>query len=401
MIIQAKVRGFICTTAHPVGCAQHIQEQIDYVKKHGTMSHGPKKVLVVGSSMGYGLASRIVAAFGSQAATIGVFFEREAEGKKTATAGWYNSVAFEQKAKQAGLYAKSFNGDAFSAEIKEKVAHAIKDDLGSIDCLVYSLASPRRQHPQTGQVSKSVLKPIGAEYTNKSIDLSNYKLEMVTLPQATQEEIDQTVAVMGGEDWEMWINLLQNKGLLQKGFKTVAYSYIGPEVTHPIYRQGTIGKAKEHLEKTAQKLNQQLAKVNGRATISVNKALVTQSSSAIPIVPLYFALLKKVMKEKGLEEDSIAQMSRLFTTRLFTQGTIPVDQNGLIRMDDYEMREDVQGEVLDNWNKVNEHNLQDLTDLEGYQQDFLKLFGFGFKNVNYDLDVESDLKLPSCPSASL
>jgi len=401
MIIQPKVRGFICTTAHPVGCAQHIQEQIDYVKKHGAIKNGPKKVLVVGASMGYGLSSRIVAAFGSQAATIGVFFEREAEGKKTATAGWYNSVAFEQKAKQAGLYAKSFNGDAFSNEMKEKVAACIKEDLGSIDLLVYSLASPRRTHPQTQQVFKAVLKPIGRSYTNKSIDLSNYKLEMVTLPQASQEEIDQTVAVMGGEDWELWIHCLASQGLLQEGFKTVAYSYVGPEVTHPIYRHGTIGKAKEHLEETAQKLSQQLAKINGRAVISVNKALVTQSSSAIPIVPLYFALLKKVMKEKGLEEDSIAQISRLFTTRLYANETTPVDKNGLIRMDDYEMREDVQREVLENWNKVDEHNLRDLTDLEGYQEDFLKLFGFGFKQVNYDLDVESDLKLPSSPISSL
>ena len=401
MIIQPKVRGFICTTAHPVGCAQHIQEQIDYVKKHGAIKNGPKKVLVVGASMGYGLSSRIVAAFGSQAATIGVFFEREAEGKKTATAGWYNSVAFEQKAKQAGLYAKSFNGDAFSNEMKEKVAACIKEDLGSIDLLVYSLASPRRTHPQTQQVFKAVLKPIGSDYTNKSIDLSTYKLETVTLPQATEDDVNQTVAVMGGEDWELWIHCLASQGLLQEGFKTVAYSYVGPEVTHPIYRHGTIGKAKEHLEETAQKLSQQLAKINGRAVISVNKALVTQSSSAIPIVPLYFALLKKVMKEKGLEEDSIAQISRLFTTRLYANETTPVDKNGLIRMDDYEMREDVQREVLENWNKVDEHNLRDLTDLEGYQEDFLKLFGFGFKQVNYDLDVESDLKLPSSPISSL
>ena len=395
MIIQPKVRGFICTTSHPLGCAANVQQQIDYVKKQKAISGGPKKVLIVGASTGYGLASRIVAAFGSQAATMGVFFEREAEGKKTATAGWYNSVAFEQKAMEAGLYAKSFNADAFSMEIKEKVAACIKEDLGSIDLLVYSLASPRRQHPQTGEIAKSVLKPIGASYTNKSIDLSTYKLETVTLPEASAEDIAQTVSVMGGEDWELWINVLEKNGVLAQGFKTMAYSYIGPEITHPIYRQGTIGKAKEHLEQTAQKLNQRLARLNGGAVISVNKALVTQSSSAIPIVPLYFALLKKVMKAKGIEEDSVAQMYRLFATRLYANAS----HNGVIRMDDYEMRHDVQKEVQDNWNKANENNLQQLSDLEGYQQDFLKLFGFGFKEVNYDSDVDVDLKLPSSSSS--
>jgi enoyl-[acyl-carrier protein] reductase/trans-2-enoyl-CoA reductase (NAD+) len=396
LIVQPKIRGFICTTAHPVGCAQHIQDQIDFVKKHKPLVNGPTKALIIGSSTGYGLASRIVASFGgSKASTIGVFFEREAEPKRTATAGWYNMVAFEEKAIKEGLYAKSFNGDAFSDEIKERVVQAVKKDLGQLDLIVYSLASPRRQHPKTGEVTKSVLRPIGGSYTNNSLDLSVNKLETVTLPPATEEEIRQTVSVMGGEDWSMWMEALEKNNLLAKGVKTVAYSYIGPELTRAIYRNGTIGRAKDHLEATAKILDERLKKIGGRALISVNKALVTQSSSAIPFIPLYFVLLKKVMKEKHIEEDCIQQIYRMFSQRLYAGNDIPVDQNGFIRLDDWEMRKDVQEEVDQAWKKLNEQNLPQLADIDGYEEDFLKLFGFGIPHVDYNSDIEVDLKIPS------
>ena len=395
MIINPKIRGFICTTAHPVGCAQYVQEQIDYVHAKGLIKNGPQRVLVIGASTGYGLSSRVVSAFGCQAATIGVFFEREAESNRTATAGWYHSVAFEQKAKQAKLYAHSFNGDAFSDEIKEKVIETIKRDWGTVDCMVYSVASPRRQHPKTGMIAKSVLKPIGRDYTNKSIDLNTYKLEQVSLPPATEEEITQTVSVMGGEDWEFWFNRLREKNLLSPGFQTIAYSYMGPDLTYPIYRQGTIGRAKDHLELTAKRLDGQLKAMGGHAFISVNKALVTQSSSAIPFIPLYFVLLKKVMKEKRIEESCIEQIYRLFVTRLYNGNAVPLDKNGFIRMDDLEMRLDVQTEVGKSWETLNESNLSKRADLAGYREDFLKLFGFGFKDVDYNADVSVDLKLPS------
>ncbi|MCA9405226.1 MAG: trans-2-enoyl-CoA reductase family protein [Candidatus Omnitrophica bacterium] len=396
MIVQPKIRGFICTTAHPDGCAQHVQEQIDYVRKQGVFDNGPKKVLVIGSSTGFGLASRIVAAFGCGAATIGVFFEKEADERRTATAGWYNSVGFEQKASNEGLYAKSFNGDGFSDEMRAKVVETIKNDWGTVDMVIYSMAAPRRQHPRTGKISKSVLKPLGQEYTNKSIDLSTQELETVTLAPASNEEIEQTVDVMGGEDWEFWIDALDKEGLLSDGVVTLAYSYIGPKLTKAVYRNGTIGQAKDHLEATAKKLDARLQKSHqGHAVISVNKALVTQSSSAIPFIPLYFVLLKKVMKEKGLEEDCIAQIYRLFKTRLLAGGEFPVDEAGMIRMDDLEMREDVQSVVDEAWEKLTPQNLHELTDLKGYQEDFLRLFGFGLKGVNYDADVEHIRPLPS------
>lgn len=398
MIIQPKIRGFICTTAHPTGCAKNVQDQIDYVKKHGVIAKGPKRVLVVGASTGYGLASRIVAAFGCGAATIGVFFEKEAEDKRTASSGWYNSVAFEQKARKAGLYAKSLNADAFTDEAKDKVVEWIKSDLGQVDLVVYSVAAPRRQHPRTGVVSKSALKPIGAPHTSNSLDVTTNTIETVTLPQATQEEIDQTVSVMGGEDWEYWIDALEQKNLLASGAITVAYSYMGPELTKTIYRNGTIGRAKDHLEATAKKLDQRLKKINGRALVSVNKALVTQSSSAIPVIPLYFVLLNKVMKEKKVYEDCIAQICRLFSDRLYKGGPIPVDENGLIRMDDWEMREDVQAQVMENWKKLTDGNIFQLADLEGYHQEFLRLFGFGLAGVDYNEDVDHAQKLLSVAS---
>jgi enoyl-[acyl-carrier protein] reductase/trans-2-enoyl-CoA reductase (NAD+) len=336
-----------------------------------------------------------VAAFGCQAETMGVFFEKDAEGKRTATAGWYNSTAFEHKVREAGLYTKSFNGDAFSDEMKTEVVRAIKKDWGSVDGVIYSLASPRRQHPRTGKVSKSVLRPIGKEYTNTSIDMSTDKLETVTLPPATEQDIEETVAVMGGEDWEFWMDALEENGLLAEGILTAAYSYIGPEITRGVYRNGTIGKAKDHLEATAKRLHRRLQRLNGRAFISVNKALVTQSSSAIPFIPLYFILLNKVMKEKRLEEGCIEQIYRLFSDCLYNGSDVPVDENGFIRLDDREMRGDIQREVAQQWGRLNDQNLKHITDLEGYHKEFLKLFGFGFENINYELDVDPDQKLLS------
>ncbi len=395
MIIQPKIRGFICTTAHPVGCAQNVQEQIDYVKKQGKIEHGPRRALIIGASNGYGLASRIVSAFGCGASTIGVFFEKEPEDKRTASAGWYNSVAFEQKARQAGLYAKSFNGDAFSDDIKKKVVDAIKKDLGQVDLVIYSLASPRREHPRTGQLAKSTLKPIARVYTGKTLDVTTNTLEPVTLPLATQEEIEQTVSVMGGEDWEYWIDALEKNGLLSPGALAVAYSYMGPELTRSIYREGTIGRAKDHLEATTRRLDERLRKIKGRALVSVNKALVTQSSSAIPVIPLYFVLLNKVMKTKGIYEDCIAQICRLFAARLYAGGPIPVDEQGLVRVDDFELRADVQSEVNKRWEKLTNENLAQLADLDGYHQEFLRLFGFGLAGVDYNADVDHTQKLPS------
>ncbi len=395
MIIKPKIRGFICTTAHPVGCAQNIKEQIAYVENQTPVISGPKKVLVIGSSTGYGLATRITAAFGgSKAATIGVFFEKESDGRRTASAGWYNSVAFENEARAVGLYAKSFNGDAYSDEMKEKVIDAIKNDLGEVDLVVYSLAAPRRTNPKTGMISKSILRPIGKTYTNTSIDLSKNILETVTLPEATQEEIDQTVDVMGGEDWKFWIDALEEAGVLAKGIITVAYSYVGPEVTQGVYRNGTIGKAKDHLEGTAKELDKRLSSFEGRAFISVNKALVTQSSSAIPFIPLYFLILKKVLVEKNIEEDCIAQISRLFLTRLYSPEGVLLDENEFIRMDDHEMKVDVQTAVQGAWDSLTDESLTKVGDVKGYHQDFLKLFGFGIEGVDYDADVDPSMKFP-------
>lgn len=392
MIVQPKVRGFICTTSHPVGCAKHIEAQINYVKSKPLVSNGPKKVLVIGSSTGFGLASRIMASFGgSQAATIGVYFDKEpVSGRRTATAGWYNNFAFEQKAKEAGLYAKSFNSDAFSDECKQEVVASIKKDLGQVDLVVYSLASPRRLNPRTGVVSKSVLRPIGQPYTNKSINLDTNEIEEVSLPQAVDEEIKQTVAVMGGEDWQWWIDALEEADALAPACETVAYSYVGPELTKGVYRNGTIGRAKDHLEATSKELDARLKKINGRAFISVNKALVTQSSSAIPFIPLYFVLLKKVMKEKGTDEGCIEQIQRLFADRLYSDKETPVDDQGFIRMDDWEMDADVQAVVSEAWDQLNNQNVATLADLDGYQEDFFKLFGFGLKGVDYDADIEVD-----------
>lgn len=395
MIVAPKIRGFICTTAHPAGCARHVADQIAVVKNRGPVANGPKKVLVIGSSTGYGLASRIAAAFGSNAATIGVFFEKPGEADRCGTAGWYNSVAFEKEAKAAGLYARSFNGDAFSDAMKAEVVEAIKKDLGQVDCVIYSLASPRRTHPKTGEVFKSVLKPTGgASYTNKNLNTGTGVVNEVTIEPASDDEIAQTVAVMGGEDWEMWIDALQSAGVLANGVQTVAYSYIGPEVTWPIYKNGTIGRAKEDLERAQRALDAKLAPLGGKAWVSVNKALVTQASSAIPVVPLYISLLYKVMKDEGTHEDCIEQMDRLFRDRLYNGNPQP-DEAGRIRVDDWEMAPKVQQLVDERWKQVNTENFPQLGDFEGYQTSFLRLFGFGLAGVDYDADVDTGAGVPS------
>ncbi len=398
MIVQPKIRGFICTTAHPAGCAKNVQDQIDYVKEQGLIQDGPERVLVVGASTGYGLASRITVAFGCRAKTMGVFYEKAAEGRRTATAGWYNSIAFDQAAINEGLYARSFNGDAFSDEMKDRVVSTIREDWGGVDLLIYSLASPRRLHPKTGQLSKSSLKPRGAPYTNKSIDFSINKIVNVTLPSATEEDVQQTIDVMGGEDWDMWVAALKQANLLSEKFVTAAYSYVGPDVTMPVYRNGTIGAAKDHLEETARKMDEWLRQKGGRAFVSVNKALITQSSSAIPFIPLYFIILMKVMKQKGVHEDCIHQMVRLFHERLYAGGEIPVDELGRVRVDDWEMRPDIQSEVRELWEKVSNENVEQLADVRGYHEDFLKLFGFGLSGVDYEADVDIDLKFPDYDS---
>lgn len=383
MTVQPKVRGFICTTAHPEGCRAIVKEQIDYVKAR-PKTEGPKKVLVIGASMGYGLSSRIAAAYSCGAATLGVIFDRNGSEKRTGTAGWYNTAAFESFAKADGLYARTVNGDAYSKAVKEEVISIIKEDLGKIDMVVYSLAAPKRVLAD-GTVCGSVLKTTGASYTNKTIDLKNRTISEVTIEPATEEEIENTVKVMGGEDWRDWIEALSAADVLEKGAVTVAYSYIGPEITHPMYADGSIGRAKEHLYRTAQEMNEELSGV--RAYVSVNKALVTQSSAAIPIVPLYISILYKVMKEKGTHEGCIEQMYRLFHDKLYGIA-VRTDTNGYIRLDDYEMQPDVQEAVSKIWDTLSDENLEANADLDGYWEDFYRLFGFRAKDVDYDADVD-------------
>jgi enoyl-[acyl-carrier protein] reductase/trans-2-enoyl-CoA reductase (NAD+) len=395
MIIKPKIRGFICTTAHPEGCAAHVRQQIDHVRSKGTIAGAPKRVLVIGSSTGYGLSSRIVPAFANGAATLGVFFEKAGEPDRSGTAGWYNSVAFEREAHAAGLYAKSINGDAFSDAIKEQVIATIKADLGQVDAVIYSLASPRRTHPRTGVTHKSCLKPIGDTYQNKTVDVERGLVNEVNIEPATEAEIADTTAVMGGEDWEMWIDALQSAGVLAPGVITVAYSYIGPSLTWAIYRNGTIGRAKEDLEETADRLSAKLASIEGHAWVSVNKALVTQASSAIPVVPLYISLLYRVMKEKGLHEGCIEQIQRLFADRLAPTAHPQPDEDGRIRMDDWEMREDIQAEVAALWEKVSTENLAEISDIAGYRAEFLRLFGFGLDGIDYEAETDPGLTLPS------
>jgi enoyl-[acyl-carrier protein] reductase/trans-2-enoyl-CoA reductase (NAD+) len=388
MIIKPKVRGFVCVTSHPAGCAAHVQAWIDHVTSRGPIKDGPKKVLVIGSSTGYGLASRITAAFGSGAATLGIFFERPSEEGRPATPGWYNTIAFTNAARSAGLYAKNINGDAFSDDIKKQAVDLIRADLGQVDLVVYSLASPRRTHPKTGAVHRSCIKPIGEPYTNKTVDTDKGLVSEITIEPATEQEIADVVAVMGGEDWEMWINALRDAGVLAPGVQSIAYSYIGPEVTWPIYKDGTIGVAKKDLERAAHAIDAQLKPAGGRAFISVNKALVTQASSAIPVVPLYISILYKIMKERGTHEGCIEQIQRLFATQLYHGPTPKFDEAGRVRIDDLEMRPEVQDAVREIWPTVTTANLVEKTDIAGYRSEFLKLFGFGLPGIDYNAEVE-------------
>jgi enoyl-[acyl-carrier protein] reductase/trans-2-enoyl-CoA reductase (NAD+) len=394
MKIEPRMRGFICLTSHPEGCERNVLNQINYIKSKGEIN-GAKKVLVIGASTGFGLASRISSAFGSKAATIGVFFEKPSSEGKPASPGWYNSAAFEKYASAEGLYAKSINGDAFSDEIKQKTIDLIKNDLGQVDLVIYSLASPVRTNPRTGITHKSVLKPIGNSFSNKTVDFHTGIVSDITIEPCNEEDIKNTIAVMGGEDWEMWIDLLKKENLLAPNAMTIAYSYIGPSLTEAVYRKGTIGRAKDDLEATAFKISEKLKNVNGKAYVSVNKALVTQASSAIPVIPLYISLLYKTMKEEGIHEGCIEQIQRLFKERLYTGKAVPVDEKGRIRIDDWEMRDDVQSKVAELWLKATTETLPNLGDLDGYKSDFYNLFGFKVANIDYDKDVNEMVDIPS------
>lgn len=393
MIIEPRMRGFICLTAHPKGCEQNIINQINYIQAKGPID-GPKKVLVIGASTGFGLASRITSAFGSEASTIGVYFEKPPKEGKTASPGWYNTAAFETEAIKAGLYAKSINGDAFSDEVKQQTIDLIKADLGQVDLVIYSLASPVRTNPKTGITHRSVLKPIGGTFSDKTVDFHTGIVSEVSIEPANEEEIENTVAVMGGEDWEMWIDALKAENLLADGFTTVAYSYIGPAVTEAVYRKGTIGRAKDHLEATAFTITDKLTEVNGKAYVSVNKALVTQASSAIPVIPLYISFLYKIMKEDGIHEGCIEQIQRLFADRLYVSDVVPVDEKGRIRIDDWEMKPDVQAKVAELWKNATTETLPATGDLAGYKKDFLNLFGFDVDGVDYQADVNEMVEVP-------
>lgn len=385
MVVEPKVKGFICTTAHPKGCEESVRRQIECTKKFGK-AEGPKKVLVIGSSTGYGLASRIAVTYGYGADTIGVAFERESNGKRTATAGWYNTKAFEKIAGEDGYYAKSFNGDGFSREMKDDVIQCIKEDFGKVDMVVYSMAAPRRTLP-SGTTVSSVLKTVGEPFTNKTLDLRTNEIKEVTVPEADEDEIKATIQVMGGGDWRDWIMSLYDAGVLAEGAVTLAYSYIGPVVTHAIYKDGSIGQAKKHLYDTSLELTEKYKDIGLKAYISVNKALVTQSSAAIPIVPLYISMLYKVMKEKGLHEGCIEQMNRLFLEKL-AGGVVQTDEAGRIRLDDYEMKEEIQSRIAEVWDSVDSESIKELGDIKGYWDEFYNMFGFGYDNVDYSEDVE-------------
>ena len=389
MIIKPRIRGFICTTTHPEGCKQNVKEQIAYTRTQGELTNGPKRVLVIGASSGYGLSSRIAAAFGSGAATIGVFYEKPATERKPGTAGWYNSAAFEQLAHESGLYAKSLNGDAFSYEAKAKTIELIKKDLGQIDMVVYSLASPVRKLPDTGEVVRSVLKPMGQPYTATAVDTNKDILFEAEVEPATEEEIAATVTVMGGEDWELWMNALSEASVLAHGCKSVAYSYIGTELTWPIYWDGALGMAKKDLDRAAHGINNNLSPLNGSANIAVLKSVVTQASSAIPVMPLYIAMVFKKMREQGVHEGCIEQINRMFHDRLYKSdgSAAEVDEEDRLRLDDLELREDIQSHCQTLWSQLTNENLSELTDYLQYKDEFLKLFGFGIKGVDYAADV--------------
>jgi len=391
MIIKPKVRGFLCTTTHPEGCRENVRRQIAHVQEGGAIEGGPKRVLVLGASTGYGLASRITAAFGASAATLGVFFEKPGSERKTGTAGWYNAAAFHEQAEAAGLYARSINGDAFSDEVKTQVIDLIRADLGQIDLVVYSLAAPRRTHPKTGVVHASTLKPIGSDTTQKGVNTDKEAIQEYHLEAATQEEIDNTVAVMGGEDWQMWIEALDDAGVLAQGAKTTAYTYIGEKITWDIYWHGTIGAAKKDLDKRVLAIRDRLAALGGDARVSVLKAVVTQASAAIPAMPIYLAILFKVMKARGEHEGCIEQVNRLFRDSLY--GGAGFDDEGRLRADNLELNPEVQAEVEGIWNQINTENLKTLSDFAGYRQEFLQLFGFAVDGVDYDADVNPDVAI--------
>lgn len=386
MIIKPKIRGFVCITTHPVGCDANVRSQIDVVRARPKLQNGPRCALVIGASTGYGLASRISAAFGSKAATVGVFLEREPAENRPATAGWYNSASFETHARAAGLVARSLNVDAFSTEAKERVIASLRD-IGPVDLVVYSLAAPRRTLAN-GEAAKSVLKPIGAAYHGKTVDTDRALVTDVTIEPAVPQEITDTVKVMGGDDWEAWMDALSSEKLLADGCKSVAYTYVGPKLTWPIYRDGTIGKAKEDLERAGRAIDDRLRAKGGAAYVSVMKAVVTQASSAIPVVPLYISLLFKIMKAKGIHEGCIEQAQRMFETLLYAGKVPTVDDHGRLRLDDWEMRDDVQAEVDRTWPRLTTENLHELTDFKGYQDEFLRLFGFGIPGVDYEADVD-------------
>ncbi len=393
MIIKPKVRGFICTNAHPQGCAASINQQIEYVKAQRPIADGPKKVLVIGSSTGYGMASRITAAFGCGADTLGVFFEKPPTDRRTASAGYYNSAAMQVAARAEGLYAESINGDAFSDEIKAQVIETLKRDMGPVDLVVYSLASPRRTDPKTGETFISSLKPIGEAFTMKGVNTDSLAVDEVTVEPATEEEINNTIKVMGGEDWEWWIDALSDAGLLADGCKTTAYTYIGKELTWPLYGHASIGMAKKDLDRASAAINTKLQALGGESRVSVLKALVTQASSAIPIMPLYISILYKVMKAEGTHEGCIEQIQGLFERQIYTSGQADIDEAGRWRMDGEELKDSVQAQVGALWDSVNTENIGELTDFKGYHQEFLRLFGFGLDGVDYDADISPLVEL--------
>ncbi|TCO74915.1 enoyl-ACP reductase FabV [Chromatocurvus halotolerans] len=393
MVIKPRVRGFLCTTTHPVGCAANVKAQIAHVVAQGPIPDAPKRVLVIGASTGYGLASRITAAFGGGADTLGIFFEKEGSERKPGSAGWYNSAAFHAEAEVAGLYARSINGDAFSDEVKARAIEEIKAHMGQVDLVVYSLASPRRQHPRTGVVHTSTLKPIGKDTVQKGVNTDKEAIQDYHLEAATQEEIDNTVAVMGGEDWQFWIEALDEAGVLADGCKTTAYTYIGEKITWDIYWHGTIGAAKKDLDRRVLSLRERLAEKGGDARVSVLKAVVTQASAAIPAMPIYLALLFKVMKARGVHEGCIEQIDGLFRQALY--GDHPeLDDEGRLRMDGKELDPAVQAEVAGLWQQVSTENLHELSDFAGYRREFLQLFGFEVDGVDYDADVDPVVPIP-------
>jgi enoyl-[acyl-carrier protein] reductase/trans-2-enoyl-CoA reductase (NAD+) len=392
MIIAPKIRGFICTTAHPIGCAANIREQIELTQQQGAIENGPKNVLVIGSSSGYGMASRISAAFGSGASTIGVFFEKPGTERKTGSAGWYNTAAFDAEAKKVGLYAKHINGDAFSNEAKQKTIELIKEDLGQIDLVVYSLASPVRKVPGDEAVTRSCLKPIDETYRSTAIDTNKNIIIEAEVEPATEQEIQDTVTVMGGEDWELWMTALSEAGVLSEGCKSVAYSYIGTSITWPIYWDGALGKAKMDLDRAAGTIDTSLKAINGAANVAVLKSVVTQASSAIPVMPLYISMVFKIMKEEGIHEGCIEQINRLFRTQLYNNTVEQnLDDTNRIRLDDWELRDDVQQKCRDIWPQVTTENLFELTDYASYKNEFLELFGFNKDGVNYDKDENTEV----------